>query len=106
MQRYDLKDFTGGWVAGHFEPSLMKMKDAEVAIKRYKQWHREPKHVHNLANELTIIVEGTVLMNNHIYGKDSIILINAGEATDFFTLTDVVTCVIKSPSVSDDKYIV
>ena len=32
----NVSDFTKGWFIGNFEPSLLKSKDFEVAIKEYK----------------------------------------------------------------------
>lgn len=104
MEQFYLSNFTGGWFVGDFDPAIIKSKHVEVAIKRYGKWHREPSHVHKIADEITVIIEGTVLMKGHIYGQGQAVLVKAGEATDFFTLTDVVTCVIKSPSVIGDKY--
>jgi len=106
MQVFELDKFTGGWVVGDFEPSLLRLPSAEVAIKRYKQYDREDKHVHRIAEEITIVVEGIVLMNGHILKRNDVVLLNAGEATDFMALTDAVTCVIKSPSIKGDKYLV
>jgi len=104
MDTYILTDFKGGWVVGDFIPSVLSTKAFEVAIKRYDQWEREDKHVHKIADEVTIIVEGSVLMNGRVLGKNSVIHLKAGEAVDFFTLTPVTTCVIKTPSIVGDKY--
>ena len=51
-----------------------------------------------------MIVEGEVEMNGIKYIKDDIIKIEPHQATDFKCLTDVITVVIKTPSIKDDKY--
>lgn len=106
MEKFNLKDFTRGWVYGNFEPTLMNSSDTEVSIKRYGKGDHEEKHFHKVATEWTIILEGAVEMNGVMYYKDDIIKINPNESTDFKCLTDVITIVIKSPCVKDDKYVV
>ena len=107
MKTFNLKDFTGGWVAGDFEPTIIKTQDFEVSVKHYKEGEYQEKHVHHKADELSIIVEGSARMNGKIYKKDDIILMPKGEATDFFPLEDgTITCVIKTPSVNGDKHFV
>ena len=44
-------------------------------------------------------------MNGIKYIKDDIIIIQPNESTDFKSITDVVTVVIKTPSENNDKYI-
>ena len=106
MLTFNLNEFKNGWVVGDFTPSLIKSRDAEVAIKRYSKDTREPKHMHRLADEITIVIDGRVAMNGKIYDKDTVILTKAGESVEFIAVTDAVTCVIKSPSVQGDKYLV
>ena len=104
MQRYNLLEFTGGWVVGDFIPSILRTKDAEVAIKRYKAHDSESDHTHKIADEITIVVDGIVRMNGIILTQNSIVHIKAGESADFQALTNATTCVIKLPSVIGDKY--
>jgi len=105
MQKFELKDFTGGWVIGNFLPNIIKSDQFEVAIKHYKANDYEHSHFHNIATEITIIVNGRVRMNNDIFNTNDIILINPNEITDFFCFEDTTTCVIKVPSVTNDKYL-
>lgn len=105
MEIFNLKNFTKGWIVGDFNPTLLKTTDIEISVKRYKAGDYEKSHHHKIATELTIIVEGIVEMNNRTYIKDDIIKIEPNESTDFECLTDVVTVVIKTPSIINDKYI-
>ena len=104
MDLYSLKEFTKGWVVGDFLPSIVRTKDFEVAVQYWKADKGEPKHVHRMADEITIIVNGDVRMNGLVYHAGDVLLIKAGEGTDFIPITDVATCVIKIPSVIGDKY--
>ena len=106
MTAFDIEKFTGGWIMGDFHPAIIRTKDAEVAIKRYTAGQSEPAHVHKIAREITVIIDGMVSMNGRTYTKDTAICIEPGDVTDFLALTDAVTCVIKTPSVIGDKYFV
>lgn len=105
MELHNLNDFKGGWIVGDFIPTLIKTNNFEVAIKRYKANDFEPSHLHKISDEITIIVSGTVKMNNIIYQPNDVIFIKKNEFTDFKSLTDSTTCVIKVPSVIGDKHI-
>ncbi len=105
MKKFNLKNFKGGWIVGSFDPSIFTTKNFEVSIKHYNASQYEKTHTHKISDEITIIVSGTVMMNGVRYTKDDIILIGKGESTNFLTLTDVTTCVIKIPSAINDKYI-
>lgn len=104
MKSYRLDDMTKGWFVGNFEPAVLKTEAAEVAVKSYVAGTVEPRHYHKVAPEVTLIVSGSVRMNEERYGAGDIILIEPGEATDFEALSDVTTVVVKLPSVAGDKY--
>jgi len=104
MKLYDWKNFKGGWFVGNFVPSIFPTDDVEVSIKRYKAGDYDPIHYHKEADEITMIVSGTVTMFGAIYEADQIIWIEKGDQTDFLAMTDAVTCVIKLPCVKGDKY--
>lgn len=106
LQVFDWNDFKGGWFIGDFIPTLYPTENVEVCIKRYKRGDYDSCHMHKLATEITMIVEGTVSMNGEEHHKDDIIVIEKGQATDFLAVTDAITCVVKIPCVKGDKYIV
>lgn len=99
-----LADFKGGWFVGNFTPTLFPSKDVEVAIKRYRAGDRESCHVHRIATEFTVVVEGSVEMGGAIHHAGSIVVVPPGCSTGFRALTDAVTTVVKLPSVPDDKF--
>ena len=106
MKICDLQDFTGGWFIGNFEPAIQKTEDVECAVKLYKAGDKEKKHYHAVATEITVIVSGTVEMNQVSYSAGSIVVVEPNEAFDFYAVTDAVTGVVKIPSIIGDKYIV
>ena len=104
MKTFKLDDMTRGWFVGDFEPSVLRTKDAEVGVKRYEAGVKEARHMHKVAPEITLILDGEARMNDTVYRSGDIVLIEPGEATDFEALTDVTTVVVKMPSVIGDKY--
>lgn len=104
MKVHKIKDFYKGWFIGNFEPSLIKTNDVEVGYKQYKEGDAEGIHYHKIATEITILIEGEVVMNDVHYYPGDIIVIEPNESTNFYCLTDVKTLVVKFPGPNDDKY--
>jgi len=106
MKVFKLDDMTRGWFVGDFLPVAFQSKECEVAVMKYKAGDNEKKHMHKVATELTVVVEGRIKMNGVEYQEGDIIVMEPGEATDFEALTDAVDVVVKVPSVKGDKYFV
>jgi len=105
MKKHNLDDMVGGWFIGHFEPTILKTDDFEVAVKIYKKGDYEENHFHKIATEYTLIMDGEVIMSGENYSSGDIVVIKPNESTDFRALTDVKTVVVKTPSVANDKYL-
>lgn len=104
MNHRRLDEMIKGWFIGDFDKSILRTKDVEVACKYYKAGDYETRHLHKIADEITVIVYGQVQMNGIIYNKGDIVHTEKGEATDFCVLEDTATVVVKVPSVVGDKY--
>ena len=105
MKKHNLDDMVGGWFIGHFEPTILKTDDFEVAVKIYKKGDYEENHFHKIATEYTLIMDGEVIMSGEKYSSGDIVVIKPNESVDFRALTDVKTVVVKTPSVANDKYL-
>lgn len=105
MKKYNLNEMKLGWFIGNFSPSIIQTPDFEVAIKEYKKNSFEERHYHLIAKEITVIVSGKVIMNGKEFIKGDIIVIEPGESSNFVTIEDTVTAVVKVPSAKNDKYI-
>lgn len=105
MIKGKLSDMKGGWFVGDFTPVLLRTKDAEVAVKSYAKGVTEGRHVHRVAHEITVILNGSARMNGETFHHGDIVMLEPGEPTDFEALTDVTTVVVKMPSVIGDKYL-
>jgi len=102
-----ISEFTKGWLVGNFEPAIIKNEDIEVGIKFYRKGDYEPRHVHKLTVEYTVLAKGEIRMNGKKYCQGEIVKVQPGDATDFEVISDeVITLVIKSPSIPSDKYMV
>ena len=106
MKKYSIGDFKGGWFIGDFEPTILRTKDFEISIRHYKAGDEEEKHVHRVADEYTVVIVGTVEMNDVEYKEKDVVLIEKGEVVKFRVITDAITIAVKVPSIIGDKYIV
>jgi quercetin dioxygenase-like cupin family protein len=105
MKVSKLSDMKKGWFIGEFNPTLIKTKAVEVAVKHYNKGDREECHYHKVATEVTVIVSGRVRMNGVEYKAGDIIIIEPNESTDFQALEDSINTVVKFPGEPNDKYL-
>lgn len=105
MKISDFQNMTGGWFAGDFDPAGLWTKDAECGVKRYRAGDYEPRHVHKVVTEVTLLLEGRAKMNGVELQQGKIVALKPGESTDFLALTDAVTVVMKTPSRPRDKHV-
>jgi quercetin dioxygenase-like cupin family protein len=94
-----------GWMVGDFEPSALRTRAAEVAVKHYQPGDHEARHYHKIATEVTLVLEGEVRMNGRWFRAGDIIILEPGEAADFHALSPTTTVVVKVPGAPDDKYL-
>jgi len=106
MKLYKLSNFKKGWVMGDFDSSIIRTKEAEVGIKEYKKGDKESRHVHKLAEEITVIVSGSCKINETVLKKGDVVMLDKNEPAEFECLEDGATVVIKVPSVIGDKHLV
>jgi hypothetical protein len=102
----NLNEMIGGWFVGDFEPSILQSSSFEVAVKIYRKGEQEKAHLHKLAKEITVIISGKVIMCGQIFEQGSIILLEENDVTAFEALADTVTVVVKTPSITNDKYFI
>ena len=104
MKPFRLQDMHGGWFVGDFLPTCLKTPVAEVAYKIYQAGQSEPRHVHRVATEVTLVAYGRVRMNDRELSGGDIIVLNPGEDSSFEAIEASATVVVKLPSVAGDKY--
>ena len=101
-----IENYIKGWLVGDFEPSLIKNKDIEIAIKFYKKNDIELNHCHKIATEYTVVISGVVKMMNVIFRLGEIVIVTPNIYNQFECIEDACILVIKTPSIVGDKYIV
>ena len=81
-----------------------KLMDFEFGLKSYKAGDAPAWHFHRVATEVTLIVAGEATMNGRRLRAGDIVVLDPGEGADFRCQSDVITAVIKTPSLPGDKY--
>ncbi len=105
MKVFKLADMTRGWFVGDFAPAALRTDAAEVAIQTYAAGAVEPRHVHRIAPEVTLILRGEARINGQLHAEGDIVVSAPGEAMEFEAMTEVTTVVVKVPSVPGDKHV-
>ena len=105
MKKHHINQFTRGWLIGDFTPNIIHTKDFEFMVRFYKAGDKEQKHVHKIADEITVIISGRFIMNGEKLMSGDIIHLSPGDPADFECVEDGANAVIKTPSVMGDKYI-
>lgn len=100
---YELEDFKGGWFVGDFEPSIWRTKDFEVGYKHHMAGEAWPIHYHEHADELTLLLEGTMTLQGKTLQGPLIFTLDRGEIADPVFVTDCKVFVVKAPSIPGDK---
>jgi quercetin dioxygenase-like cupin family protein len=110
MQKDNLINHKRGWLSGRFSNSLIP-SDIECGLQRYSKGEKHDAHYHKLCDEINLVVIGKCLFHMYdnkekevIAEKDDIIIIEAGEASQFTALTDCIILCIKTSSNPKDKY--
>lgn len=106
MKVVRIEKMTRGWFVGDFEPTLHPTRDVEVAVQHFKAGDREAAHYHKIASEITVLVRGEATMNGRRLTEGDVVVLAPGEASDFQSVTDCTTTVVKIPGAPDDKYLV
>jgi quercetin dioxygenase-like cupin family protein len=99
-----LQSMIKGWFVGDFSPTVLRAEGFEVGVKYYKKDDHEEWHVHKVATEITVVVQGEVEMCGRRFFAGDIVTLKPGEGTDFKAITDSINVVVKVPSVKGDKY--
>lgn len=101
-----LKKTKKGWFIGDYPNAAFRAKAFEAALKIEKAGEHVARHLHRIATEITLVVQGRVRFNHRIFRRGDIIVLKPGEAADYTVLEDAITVIIKVPCVKKDKYYV
>jgi quercetin dioxygenase-like cupin family protein len=105
MDRASLADFVGGWFVGNFEPTLVRTESFEAAVKLYTKGATEAAHYQLTAWEITVVIQGTILLGGELFSGGDIAIIPPGEIASFEAIEDCTLVCLKSPSLPADKVV-
>lgn len=98
-----VKDFSGGWFVGDFNPCIFRSNDMEVGFKHFETGDTEPEHFQRKSTELTLVVRGKCRIGNqHLIAGDIAEILPLISAS-FEALSRVDLIVVKFPSSPKDK---
>jgi len=104
MKISKIDEYFRGWYVGNFQPSCFDTKDFEVGILTHKKGEIWPAHLHKIATEINLLLEGEMIIQNKKIVSGDIFVIEPNEVADPIFLTDCKLVVIKTPSIPGDKY--
>ncbi len=104
MKIENISSFKDGWFIGEFEPSILRTKDFEIAIKKYTKGEYHAPHHHKIATEVNYVIKGMVNANGELIQPGQIFIFDPFEIAVCEFLSDTEIVVIKTPSVVGDKY--
>ena len=103
MQINRIEEYVKGWFVGDFSPVILQSKDYEVAVKWFKAGETEPLHKQLIATEITVVIEGKIILGGKMFTKGDVITIPPGEFAAFESITDSALVCVKNPSLPNDK---
>lgn len=103
MQINRIEEFVKGWFVGDFNPVIMHSTEFEVAVKWFKAGETEPLHKQLVATEITVVIEGEIILGGEKFTKGDVITIPPGELASFESITDSALVCVKNPSLPNDK---
>lgn len=106
MKKYYLKEMKKGWFIGNFEPSVFRTTLFEAGYKIHRKNQYWPAHYQQLAIEINLVIDGKVKINNDVFTKGDIFLVEPREVVKPEFLTRCKIVVIKIPSLPQDKVII
>ena len=106
MKILKIKDMTGGWFVGNFEPSAFKTDDFEVSYKIHPKGESWPKHYHKKATEINYLIRGKMENDGVELNAGDVFIINPNEIVVPNFLEDCEVICVKTCSDKNDKYIV
>ena len=99
-----LTDYIGGWLIGNFNPSIVKTKDCEVAVKFVKAGTIGDNHYHKKSDEYTVILSGRAIDNEIEYIQGDIIEIKRNMKNKTIFVDDSIILSIKTDTDTNDKF--
>lgn len=101
-----IEDYKDGWFIGAFEPSAYKTDLFEVCYKTHSKGDKWDIHYHKTAVEINHLVKGEMIIQGKRLKSGDVFVLYPYEIADPEFLTDCVLVIVKTPSDTNDKYII
>ena len=101
-----METMMGGWFIGNFEPSAYKTDQFEVCYKHHVKGEKWDTHYHKEGTEINYLVNGKMIIQNKELNTGDIFILKPYEIADPIFVEDCTVLIVKTPSVSGDKYII
>jgi hypothetical protein len=66
MERSYLSQFKNGWFIGDFTPTITRTNQFEACVKNFRQGEVELAHFQRIATEITVVLTGSVRMDDKV----------------------------------------
>lgn len=106
MEILDVKNLTGGWFIGNFEPTCYKTDLCEVAYKYHYSGEKTLPHYHRHCDEINYLITGKIQINGQVMEAPCVFILKAGEIVYPEFLTSCTMIVVKPGGIKGDKVIV
>lgn len=104
MKIFSMQDMKGGWFVGDFEPSAYRTPNFEVCYKLHPKGEQWPTHYHKIATEINYIIRGKMTINGTVLNQGDVFVLEPYEVATPEFLEDCELIVVKTVSLSTDKY--
>ena len=104
MRIANLSDMWRGWLIGDFTPSVLRTKNFEVGLLEHKKGEQWPKHYHKEAEEINLLIEGSMTICGRKIEPMEIFILEKNEIADPEFHEDCKVLCVKVPSIIGDKY--
>lgn len=106
MDLFKMSDMKGGWFIGDFEPSAYKTKEFEVCYKFHSKGEGWDTHYHKRAVEINYLVQGKMLLQDKELNSGDIFILKPYEVANPIFLEDCTVLIVKTPSITNDKFVI
>lgn len=99
-------EFKDGWFIGNFEPSAFKTDRFEVCYKTHFAGEKWDAHYHKLGTEINFLIEGEMIIQGKKLISGDVFILYPYEIADPIFIKDCKLIIVKTPSNTNDKYII
>lgn len=103
---HNRNSFIRGWFIGNFKPSIDQNEDIEYGLLHHKQNEKWDFHYHSQAIETNYLIKGSMKVNDQIINEGSIFIFDKNQISCPEFITDCEIFCIKTPSITNDKFVI